>query len=158
VPPELENRVICLASLAQSRGAPCINVPRISALFGGTGEPHQVLHRARARHACFEIIGTFDASGSKNTVQSYGSAESYARRYALLAALNIVTTDVDDDGTKAGAEEGLSVDQERILRELLKSKNRDEAKFCAYAKIEGLGDLPATRFEAACNYVKGLET
>lgn len=39
-----------------------------------------------------------DTSGSKNNAQAVGSSSSYAKRYAMCAALNIVTEDEDDDG------------------------------------------------------------
>lgn len=39
-----------------------------------------------------------DTSGSKNAAQAVGSSSSYAKRYAMCAALNIVTEDEDDDG------------------------------------------------------------
>jgi hypothetical protein len=38
--PLICRRLTLVSSLPQSRGAPCINVPRINALFGETGEPH----------------------------------------------------------------------------------------------------------------------
>jgi hypothetical protein len=44
----------------------------------------------------------FDTTGSKNPVQSHGSTETYGRRYGILSALNIATTDSDDDGRGAG--------------------------------------------------------
>ena len=44
----------------------------------------------------------FDTTGSKNPVQSHGSTETYGRRYGILSALNIATTDSDDDGRSAG--------------------------------------------------------
>lgn len=44
-----------------------------------------------------------DTSGSKNSVQSVGSSVSYAKRYGLLALLNITTRGEDDDGIAGGA-------------------------------------------------------
>lgn len=43
-----------------------------------------------------------ESSGSKNNVQAAGSSVSYAKRYTLCAALNIITEGVDDDGTGRG--------------------------------------------------------
>lgn len=39
-----------------------------------------------------------DSSGGKNTIQSIGSARTYAQRYSLIAALGLTTADQDNDG------------------------------------------------------------
>lgn len=44
----------------------------------------------------------FDNSGFKNDVQGFGSSASYAKRYALIMLLNIVTSEGDDDGQAGG--------------------------------------------------------
>jgi hypothetical protein len=62
----------------------------------------------------------------------------------------------DDDGKLAGDDVGLSDEQQQELTKLIHEKNRTVEKFCAYAKIENLAELPVGRFEAACNYVRGL--
>ena len=43
----------------------------------------------------------YDNTGSKNTVQSMGSAITYARRYSLSALVGVVADD-DDDGKVHG--------------------------------------------------------
>jgi len=120
-------------------------------------------------HTCgyfreFSIDLLADGAGPKGSPvmtrnHALGSAVTYGRRQLLKMMFSLAEANTsDDDGNAAGKTEvGLSVDQERILRELIKSKNRSEEKFCAYARIGSLSDLPVTRFEAACNYVKGLE-
>jgi hypothetical protein len=42
-----------------------------------------------------------DSTGSKNAIQSIGSASSYLMRYTLISSLGIATADHDDDGAKA---------------------------------------------------------
>lgn len=42
-----------------------------------------------------------DTTGSKNAIQSIGSASSYLMRYTLISSLGIATADHDDDGAKA---------------------------------------------------------
>lgn len=64
-----------------------------------------------------------DTSGSKNSVQSVGSSLSYAKRYGLLAMLNITTRGEDDDGLAGGAKL-ISESQEANIQALL-----DETKF-----------------------------
>lgn len=44
-----------------------------------------------------------DNSGGKNSLQGYGSSLSYGKRYAMTAALNLVTEGEDDDGDRGGA-------------------------------------------------------
>lgn len=44
-----------------------------------------------------------DTSGAKNSVQSMGSAVSYAKRYAAGPLLNLITRGADDDGRQAGS-------------------------------------------------------
>jgi hypothetical protein len=48
-----------------------------------------------------EFLTIPDKSGSKNDVQSLGSAMAYGRRYTTLDLLNIVSRGEDDDGAKA---------------------------------------------------------
>lgn len=44
------------------------------------------------------LSGSPDTSGSKNSIQSIGSAVSYLQRYTLLSALGLATSDQDNDG------------------------------------------------------------
>lgn len=43
-----------------------------------------------------------DTTGAKNATQGAGSAGKYGQRYTLCAAFNIVTDNIDDDGTGRG--------------------------------------------------------
>lgn len=43
-----------------------------------------------------------DTSGGKNNIQGYGSSLSYGKRYATVAALNIIFEGEDDDGVRGG--------------------------------------------------------
>jgi len=49
-----------------------------------------------------EFLSVADTSGSKNAIQSLGSAITYGRRYTTNSLLGIVTSDEDDDGAAAG--------------------------------------------------------
>lgn len=60
------------------------------------------------------IRSIFPILVQKQDAQSYGSACSYARRYALSAIVGCTTDDADDDGEKAGR------------AELINSKQMDE--------------------------------
>lgn len=59
-----------------------------------------------------------DTSGSKNAAQAIGSSASYAKRYAMCAALNIVTIGEDTDGRGYPlADDPLSDRQQRLVAE-----------------------------------------
>jgi len=85
-----------------------------------------------------------------NSAQRAGAAISYAKRYALCAALNIVVTDEDID---AGIpEDGLIEDQVIKLKEIAESIS--DGRMAGFFKMMGvdLGDwstIPASRFNDA---------
>lgn len=83
-----------------------------------------------------------------NAAQQTASALSYARRYALIMALGLVTTDdVDDDGL--GGENYVSLKQLAALKDLVKRAEADVPKFLAIYKVPDLEHLPASRFKDA---------
>lgn len=57
-----------------------------------------------------------DVTGSKNEIQSRGSALTYLQRYTLIGALGLATAQEDSDGKKPG-ETGLSGDVKQALAE-----------------------------------------
>lgn len=83
-------------------------------------------------------------------------AITYARRALLKMVFNLA--EVDDDGNRAAhaPEETISQEQAEELKKLLEDKGRTVEAFCQYAHIDVLEDLPVSRFEAACNYVRTL--
>jgi len=52
------------------------------------------------------ITASPDTSGSKNSIQAIGSTITYLERYSLLALTGLATSEMDDDGEKAGAKPG----------------------------------------------------
>lgn len=90
-----------------------------------------------------------------NDTQKYGGALSYAKRYALCAALNIVTSDEDNDAE--GLHQSITDDQYALLDELITSTNSDRKRFLAIFGVEKLGELPASRFEDAWAALKRKE-
>lgn len=86
--------------------------------------------------------------------QKFGAASTYAKRYAFCNALGILTGDQDIDAQRSRASEGsqparLSPDQLVKLRALINQCSNEE-RFCKYLKIQGLEELGASRFDAAC--------
>lgn len=96
---------------------------------------------------------------SKRDAHGIGSATSYAKRYALCAALGVASVDDDDDGQvavqksnggQANHQETPSVkitkDQEKEIREVLSKCSEEYQKkvtgFMIANRIAGLQDLP----------------
>lgn len=92
---------------------------------------------------------------AKVDAQGYGSATTYARRYALAAMVGVAPE--DDDGNAASASKGvdntpapaISKDQLSELQKLVSDTGTDAAALCEYYKIEALPELPSNRFAHA---------
>lgn len=82
-----------------------------------------------------------------NSTQRYGAALSYAKRYALCAALNIVVTDEDDDAQLCN--EVVTAEQVAALQAIIDAKQVDPVKFLAWIGAESLADIPASAYEKA---------
>jgi hypothetical protein len=83
-----------------------------------------------------------------NDAQKFGAALSFAKRYALTAALNIVCSDdVDDDG--AGLCEQISEKQAEQINELLMATNSDTARFLKWAGVPSIYDLSIAKYREA---------
>lgn len=82
--------------------------------------------------------------------QADGAAMTYAKRYALCNALNIVV-ERDTDGVPADARnEGgpITFEQEQTLRELVKETKSDEAAFLKFAGAEIYAEIGSGRYQA----------
>lgn len=91
-----------------------------------------------------------------NDAQRTGAAFSYAKRYALQNALNIVVTDEDMDG--AGLCEAITEEQAITLSEMFEGFDDPEFErgqfLDRWAHVEKIADLPAAKFESAVSAVK----
>lgn len=90
-----------------------------------------------------------DSSGSKNAVQAIGSSTSYAKRYGLLAILNITTKGEDDDGVKGGAAPGLTERQVGDVLALAQEVKADVPRFLKYMKADSIEAIPAGDYQRA---------
>lgn len=88
-----------------------------------------------------------------NDTQKFGAALSYAKRYALCGALNIVTTDEDTDASNLSMNT-ITEEQAIQLQEWIDSTGADKAKFLAFLKVERLADLPASKFANAMEAIQ----
>lgn len=99
--------------------------------------------------------GTLSIPLTKADAQGYGSAVTYARRYALAAVVGVCPE--DDDGNAASQRaprqeapaERISDDQRNVLMTLAQQSGADMKGFCTFYKIDALPALPAARFEHA---------
>lgn len=107
----------------------------------------QLRHRAGHGERLAMDIPLPEILKGQNAAQRMGSASTYAKRYALTAALGLVTGD-DDDGHRAG--HTVSNEQAHELEALLDAcrglKDFSEPKFWEWLKCETLGEIPTDRF------------
>lgn len=98
---------------------------------------------------------------SKVDAQGYGSATTYARRYALAAVVGVCPE--DDDGNAASAASSArqngtrdqrpvgNIDEKQLsdLTALADEVGANMGAFCEYLKIKDLKDLPVERYSEA---------
>lgn len=90
-------------------------------------------------------IKTRDGRNITSEAQAQGSANSYAKRYCLCNALNIVVSDEDTDAPPPEPVKTITQGQADDLREIMKTVGVDQSKVCAAYAIESLEDLPASK-------------
>ncbi len=103
-------------------------------------------------------ITTSDGRDVQNAAQQMGSANTYAKRYALCAALGIVTGD-DDDGNGAGAGDlTVTKAQEKEIKDLLDAARGlagfDEKKFWAWVGCGKIGEIYKRQVPAVIESLK----
>jgi len=93
---------------------------------------------------------------TKADAQGYGSAVTYARRYALAAVVGVCPEDDDGNAASRGAarndakaEDRISEAQRVELMALAAGKNTDMKAFCTFYKINALPELPASKYAHA---------
>jgi hypothetical protein len=84
--------------------------------------------------------------------QKFGSALSYAKRYCFCAAMNIVVTDEDDDGT--GTFEYIDETQVETLNTLIAEKNANFKKFLEWAQIPELSKMLKSNYAKAIDMLR----
>lgn len=118
--------------------------------FSTERNEHGIRVTCRIRHGTHYEDHTLDVPVplmKVNDTQRYGAALSYAKRYALCAALNIVVSDEDDDAGSLG--EKITEAQAASLKTLIGSKGASISKFLDFFRIGSVLDLPAARFDEA---------
>jgi len=80
--------------------------------------------------------------------QSDGSATTYAKRFALCAALGI-TIEQDRDGADGEGDATISKEQAADLRLRCEAIPVDMARFCAWLKVSSFDEIPTEKFAMA---------
>jgi hypothetical protein len=92
-----------------------------------------------------EIVVPIDSKQVANSSQKIGSANSYAKRYALSNGLNLAFTEGDDDAY--GLYETISEDQATVIRDLLEETQSDVPAFLKYAGAAKVDDISTARYD-----------
>lgn len=102
-------------------------------------------------HASGESIslGKLFVPANKQDAQGFGSALTYARRYALVTAFGVPTE--DDDGNAATKASNQTISDEQLVRlqSLIQATSSNVQAFCQRLKVDRLDALPATKFSEA---------
>lgn len=93
-------------------------------------------------------LQTKDGRSITNAAQAQGSANSYAKRYAVCNALDIVLIGEDDDA-EALSGEIISAEQAQELREILNKAGANESKFLAWAGADTFEQILLEKFPLA---------
>lgn len=105
------------------------------------------------------ISGHMTIPLSKIDAQGYGSACTYARRYALAAGVGICPEDDDGNAASRPQSEGqtaATITQAQFdeLSELAAETNTDNRQFCTFFKIDAARNLPAGKFDEAMKMLR----
>jgi len=108
----------------------------------------QLRHRDGHGERLAQDIPVPELIKGQNKAQQMGSASTYARRYALCAALGIVTGD-DDDAHRAGTD-FVTHDQAQEIAQLVDAARGvagfNEGAFWKWIGVEVPQDIPASRY------------
>lgn len=98
-------------------------------------------------------MGTLFVPANKNDAQAYGSALTYARRYALVTAFAVPTEDDDGIAAVAGGQPKkptkITTQQLEALQELIDRTESDAIALCKHYKVDALIDLTSDKYTAA---------
>jgi hypothetical protein len=91
-----------------------------------------------------------DTSGGKNSIQGYGSALSYGKRYTTTALLNLVFEGEDDDAVLGGTK---FVDAAQIaeIEQLLTETGANKSAFLQHFEVTAVENLTADDYVGAVN-------
>ena len=97
-------------------------------------------------------LGKLFVPANKQDAQGFGSALTYARRYALVTAFGVPVEDDDGNAASRAAparQAILSDNQWAIITQLIEATNTDVRKFCEAYRVDSVKALPADAFGKA---------
>jgi hypothetical protein len=117
-------------------------------------EPHErgvqietVLHHAGGETLS---LGTLFVPADANNAQKFGSALTYARRYALVTAFGVPVEDDDGNAAAAPKPPALISDADyTLIIQLIEATSTDTKGFCNYFGVPAVKSLPADAFPKA---------
>lgn len=89
-----------------------------------------------------------EGNNSMNSAQRAGSGETYAKRYAICAALGIQTGE-DDDGNGGQPQGAITADQARDMETLIHDTGTKLADVLKFGGVKQLADFPASKYAEA---------
>lgn len=104
-----------------------------------------------------EITIPVDDKMAANSSQKMGSANSYAKRYALSNALNLAFAETDTDAANLSAK--ITTDQATVLTDLIEEIKLPAARknaFLKWAKAKSVDEIPASVYDDAKRYLEDL--
>jgi hypothetical protein len=90
----------------------------------------------------------------QNAAQQAGSAETYGKRYALCAALGIVTGEDDDAGLCGETITAKQMTELTALLDQIDDRDKVLTDLLDWASVDTLEDLPANKFAGATKALK----
>lgn len=97
-----------------------------------------------------------DATLSKvNPVQQYGASLTYCRRYSLLMAYGLATT--DDDAESLTVKNPIGEKKAKILAEYIAKVGKEVATICEYYGVDKLEELTEEQYGNAVKKLKRSE-
>lgn len=113
-------------------------------------------------------LGRLFVPANKKDAQGFGSALTYARRYALMTAFGVPCEDDDgnaasrtsngakanggaliDDHQWAGLTQMIDDHQWASLTQMIEATGTDTRRFCEYMGVPSLKEIPASRYQSA---------
>lgn len=96
------------------------------------------------------------STGGMSDAQRFGAANTYSKRLSLVQVLGLAMSGPDVDGadvTGAGADT-ITEEQATTLLDWLRDTNSNTEQFLAWAGVEEIADLPASKFEPAMGMLR----
>lgn len=117
------------------------------------------LHR-EGHSESFTLPWPLDGEGmkgntNKTPVQAMKSTITFARRTMKMMAFDIADADDEDGNAPTPPQETLSLQQMKVLDDLVERTGTDRKTFLAYAKVESMGDIYTKNFDRLKKILEG---